>query len=90
MTFRQKHKVIYGVCLNSGSLRSVLKAHSDIFYPLHFFLQHNHSLLWSSLAPVGGQITSGICQSGEKLSAFVTSDNSIDNIIMFRLCRCGV
>lgn len=90
MTFEQKNKVIFGASLNSGRLASVLKAHSDIFYPLHFFLQHNPSLLCSILAPVSGQITCSICQSGEKLFAFVTSDDSTDNIIVLRVLMCGV
>lgn len=82
---KQKNKVVFGDSLRSGSLRSVLRAHSDIFYPFHFFLQHDPSLLWSSLVPVGGQISSGICQFRERLFASVTSDNGTGNTIVLRL-----
>lgn len=44
------------------------------------------------MAPVGGQITSVMCQFWERLFAFVTSDDNIDiniNIKVLRLCMCG-
>lgn len=89
MTFKQKNKVVFGDSLNSGGLRPVLKAHIGISYPLHFFLQQHSSLLRSSLVPVGGQITSGICQFGERIFVFVTSDNST-SYIKCSGSACGV